>query len=128
MLDAGCCMLHAGCWMLMLMWMRMWMRMRMRMRQMLLLLMLLLLLLLLMLQMLMPLWAAGDDDDDPLFLQSARQSATDVSITGPAVFTQGPPRQFRTGVNQLSPPLDDPISRPRSPRSAGDPIDLVTIA
>ena len=86
------------------------------------------LLLLLMLQMLMPLWAAGDDDDDPLFLQSACQSATDVSITGPAVFTQGPPRQFRTGVNQLSPPLDDPISRPRSPRSAGDPIDLVTIA
>ena len=86
------------------------------------------LLLLLMLQMLMPLWAAGDDDDDPLFLQSARQSATDVSITGPADFTQGPPRLFRTGVNQLSPPLDDPISRPRSPRSAGDPIDLVTIA
>ena len=86
------------------------------------------LLLLLMLQMRMPLWAAGDDDDDPLFLQSARQSATDVSITGPTDFTQGPPRQFRTGVNQLSPPLDDPISRPRSPRSAGDPIDLVTIA
>ena len=86
------------------------------------------LLLLLMLQMLMPLWAAGDDDDDPLFLQSARQSATDVSITRPADFTQGPPRLFRTGVNQLSPPLDDPISRPRSPRSAGDPIDLVTIA
>ena len=40
----------------------------------------LLLLMLLLLLMQMPLWAAGDDDDDPLFLQSARQSATDVSI------------------------------------------------